>query len=507
MYFRVMTRYCLWVLLIFFVPSVAAQTKKKKKARRTASSKTTDKKLLSNHASILDFGAIANDGKDDTKAFQDASKWINSKKTGASLFFPKGVYQVGSQKYKQAGFHYKDQEIILLKNVTNVKLYGEPGSIIKYNPGLKYGSYDTLDGKPYLKQEKNIYNTGLIAALGSIIRLDSVDRIEIRDLELDGNIEKQIIGGKYGDVGCQIPHNGIFLSNVFNGLFINLKVYNFGLDGLMYGAVSQSKYDTAFVAKNCVFTLNGRNAMSIIGGRGFYIYNSKFTKSGHGKVASMPMAGCDIESEWSPIANGLFQNCNFEQNSGVGFLADSGPSENFSLDNCFFWGDRIWSVWVTKKNYTIKNSTIVGSIVHGYADAKNEQEATKYLNCYFVDSTIGDKKAYGNFLIELNGAKRMQFKNCKFRAKEKKLMWVDGSGSVKREDKYYFEGNTFFATLDGLVTNDYFSVFRTVVYKNNMFYINKTKANMNGLWLQSAASDNIGGNYFIYKDKVKEEIK
>ena len=52
----------------------------------------------------------------------------------------------------------------------------------------------------------------------------------------------------------------------------------------------------------------------------------------------MPSAGVDVEAEWGLITNGVFNNCEIIDNTGVGFVADSGPSDNVTLNNCTLVG-------------------------------------------------------------------------------------------------------------------------------------------------------------------------
>jgi hypothetical protein len=211
--------------------------------------------------------------------------------------------------------------------------------------------------------------------------------VEISDLELDGNLRALAIGGRYGDVGWQIPACGI-------GLFDNKgperisRVYSHhhGQDGIQIDGLDRSRGAgvTSLISDTrCEY--NGRQGFSLVGGRGYQFRNCKFNHTGKAGLASPPGAGFDIEAEGGKkIRDVAFTGCEFSDNAGSGMVADSGDSEGATFTSCTFIGTTNWGVWPNKPRFRFASCTFVGSIVHAFGD-RDPQRATQFLDCTFRD--------------------------------------------------------------------------------------------------------------------------
>ncbi len=435
-----------------------------------------------------DFGAKGDGITNDQAAFELASLKIKELKQNVTLLIPTGIYIVGNQIENQSN-ELSYFNTIYLEDCKNIEIVGEGKVILKSKPNMKFGSFDPTTFKK-IESSMNFYKPNYRKDIGDIIYLKNCDNVLIKNLELDGNINKMKIGGTWGDTGYQLIHDGIILFDCNKIEITKMNVHHFGKDGIMIGNKNEDTFaNNQIKISDCVFEYNGRQGFSWIGGSGLTVNNCKFAHTGqNGVVSSLPGAGIDIESEWCPITNGKFINCKIENNNGCGFLADSGPSSNVLIDSCIIVAPIMWSVWITKPNYTIKNTKICGSIVHGF-DANNDTEATKFENCSFNEK-LNDKIGYGNFLIEVNGIKRIQFTNCQFTAHSKKLMWIDGTSKWKTEEMPIFKNCKFTQTnLKQIINNDYLFVARVSNFKNCEFTINEKKENMRGIFMQNAGSN------------------
>jgi hypothetical protein len=251
----------------------------------------------------------------------------------------------------------------------------------------------------------------------------------------------------------------------------NIYSHHFGQDGIMIGNDSGNKKEKdEIVLKNSVFEYNARQGFSWIGGNDLTAENCKFNHTGKGKFASSPSAGVDIESEVGPILNGKFNKCEFINNAGCGLVADSGPSSQIRFTDCTFWGVTNWSVWINKPAYTITNSRIYGSFVHGF-DAPIDDEATRFIDCHFEDKPYQGKEPFGGFLIETNGKRRVSFINCTMVANKKKVMWMEGSPNWKPEEKYQLANCKLLFKGNFLPAGNWVAVTRSLQFRNSTFEI------------------------------------
>jgi hypothetical protein len=385
---------------------------------------------------IKDFGAKGDGKTNDHEAFKKAAKFFSDRKGYGRLIISKGVYLVGKQVKGGNGAAWLGEDVLSFKSCKNLTIEGKNASI-KLQGGMKVGSFDPRNGKPYESKLAQFTEYGYLAAPGDLIVLKECEGIRINSLKLEGNNRNIIEGGKFGDQGFQVPGDGIEIIDSKDILIDQVEADYFVRDGLQIINKTPEEWKTAsqkIKLKNCSFAYNGRQGLSWVGGVGLDATNCKFDHSGRGGVTSAPAAGVDIEAEVGVIRDGKFIDCEFVDNVGCGFVADSGPSRDVQCVNCTFWGTTNWSMWTTKPNYDFASCKFYGSIVQGY-DSPNDSDATKFIKCTFEDKPYKGIPPYGSYLVEINSKKRMLFDTCTFITRTKKIFWFEGNPSWKPEEK------------------------------------------------------------------------
>jgi hypothetical protein len=430
--------------------------------------------------SLKDFGAKGDGITDDMPAFIKATKFFNERKGNGTLIISSGTYMVNTQSINPiiGGTYYKKTQCLEFVDCQNLKILGNGKVLIKYIEGQRFGSFDPKTGKVYHPKMPFTDFTYRIG-IGEVLDFSNCENIEIKNIEGDGNISNMVIGGTWGDVGHQVGHCGIVLTNTHNVKIDKVSFHHFGLDGIMIvnkeRIVGGVTLKDNIVIQNSSFEYNGRQGLSWVGGNGLEVYNSKFNHTGrNGKISSSPGAGMDIESEVAPLCNGKFIGCEYINNTGVGVIADTGLSEDMVFDNCTFWGTTAWSIWAPKPNYVFKNSKIYGSIVR-LKDAQNDYEATKFYNCLFENKPYNGQKSYGSFLMELNNVQRVLFEKCIFNAKQGIVpIWIDSKESNFENSNLFKQCIINFA-VDTTKNYSYPSVLRNVTFDDTEFNISRKK--------------------------------
>jgi hypothetical protein len=219
-------------------------------------------------------------------------------------------------------------------------------------------------------------------AMISVMR--SRGTIEIADLELDGSLQQLVIGGPYGDTGHQVPMVGLVLiDNSASETVRNVRSHHHGEDGIVISGVQGRRARSRFESVACEY--NGRQGVSIVGGRGYDFVNCKFNHTGRAGLASAPGAGVDIEAEGGKTNRDFtFTDCEFIDNFGCGMVADSGDSEQARFTRCTFVGTTSASSWSFKPRFRFDDCTFVGEFLRTWPDA-DPAKATQFYRCSFYD--------------------------------------------------------------------------------------------------------------------------
>lgn len=369
-----------------------------------------------------------------SKAFAAASGAIN-RAGGGTLVMPAGTYRVGYQIRGRAPELLPD--IIRIESCSRPVVLEGAGVLLKAADRLRFGSFHPQTGRrhdpPTLPFTDPAYR---VDAYRMILVRDCKAPVRIEGFELDGNLGRYELGGQWADTGRQALAIGIMLDRNTGGVTIaNVNSHHHGLDGIMlvhHGLTASSpRYPITLIDVVC--DSNARQGLSWVGGTELTAIRCRFSRTGRSRFSSAPGAGVDVEAEDSVCRNGRFVDCQFDDNSGVGFVADSGDSANIRLERCTFIGTTSWSVWPRKPGIVFQDCQFVGSIVNVFSDA-DPRRATRFLSCRFT----GDRKlsptgaVYGEFLINLgSGAANVLMSDCQFNAVDAGIALAWTAGDVR----------------------------------------------------------------------------
>ncbi|MFM2385846.1 MAG: hypothetical protein RL660_603 [Bacteroidota bacterium] len=439
---------------------------------------------------IESFGAKANGSFNNLSAFHKASQFIAVRKGNCKITFSKGTYLIDPRDAEDPTKNLKSTIVFNLDNCKNISFVGQPGTIIKYAAGLRYGSFD-----PSTRLATSGVNTSRPNAseVGLLFYFNYCKSIKISNLELDGNVDEQAIGGEYGDRGIQLYYNGITASFTSGLQLTNLNVHHFGLDGLYIN--SDSATDLATKITNCKFEYNGRQALSWLGGKNLIATNCSFSYSGQGGVSSSPCAGIDIEpSRMTDLASkGVFNSCKLLDNKGCSVICDNLYARDVKFTACTLWNSEYYVTFIRSPKFVFTGCKISGLTLRG-CKAETWQDATRYVNCDFNDNDLNGKKMRQGFLYSESDARRLYFENCTFTARFNKLVWLSNDGYRDVDEKSKMINCKFYLYFADIPKGDYCSIIRSFTLQNNIFYDMRPKGKGESIVLLFERINSLGGN-------------
>lgn len=146
---------------------------------------------------IKSFGAKGNGRTNDHDAFQRAAAFFNARGGQGKLVISKGTYLVGKQVFNRTQPTepvFEGSDLLYFRNVKNLDIEGQNGSVVKYIKGLRYGAFKPVTGEPYKHGTQNFVLRGYLASIGNSITLNNCTSVKIINLEMDGNNGGHIIG-------------------------------------------------------------------------------------------------------------------------------------------------------------------------------------------------------------------------------------------------------------------------------------------------------------------------
>ncbi|MBZ4190006.1 right-handed parallel beta-helix repeat-containing protein [Niabella beijingensis] len=448
--------------------------------------------------SIKEFGAKGNGKVSDHEAFKKALAFFDKRHGNGKLIIPNGTYRIGRQVYNFGAKKknlYSPDDVVQITGFENFTIEGQGQSILIYESGLKFGSFESQTKK--LEVKRNFFDRTKAAFPGYCIRIENSKNVLIQNIQLDGNLKSMNIGGGYGDVGIQLPYTGIYILNSVSVRIKNTYVHHFGQDGITIS--NANKVPDNIQLSESKFEYNARQGLSWIAGNGLSVYKCVFGNTGEGGLFSPPGAGIDIEPERGSVRNGKFEFCEFSNNKGCGVVADRGDSKNMTFSNCVFNVKDNWAIWVTAPDYNFLNCRIYGPVVHGYR-ATNDNDATKFIKCYFED-IAGKGNTVSKFMIETNYASRILIKDCEFSINYKRPFWFVSQYKIA-DSMNKLVNNKFYLKNPGNPNKNFMGLVLGATLKGNIVFIPKIRSAdevyVKGLF-NHPQNINLGGNQIIIK--------
>jgi len=372
------------------------------------------------------FGAAGDGQTNDTAAFAKMTAAVNAAGGGTVILQAK-TYIVGQQIADPSSpYAYPPAPIMEFDGCKSSLAILGNGARLRCADDLRFGTFDRLTGLPTQHPMPFLGLDEVASPYRSMIAVQNCSgSISIENLELDGNLAGLKIGGQYGDTGWQIPASGLrLLNNSGAERVVAVHTHNHAQDGLYIdGPVDRTSSSSV---ENVVSEYNARQGCSLVGGCNYNFISCHFNHSGRGAIMSAPGAGFDVEAEVKSIRNLSFSGCEFVNNSGCGFVADSGDTEGVTLSDCLFVGTTGWSAWPCKPRIKFSNCRFVGAVCNVFAD-HDPARATQFSKCSFLDdpSLSPTKEVYGPSQAIANlgsGDQNVLFDGCNFTLKHELVL-------------------------------------------------------------------------------------
>lgn len=384
---------------------------------------------------VTHFGAFGDGVADDTDAFLDAAQWLRDSSNSSRqliLEIPNKNYMVGKQltpyqSYSTAqgsgpytnsltsAFNVrvrKGVDILDLTEVQNAKIVGEPGARIFYADGMHYGGFN-LSLQDTLIYSDNQPDTNHSASIGTMVRINKCNCVEITDLELDGNIAGTNVGGQYHgqmeSYGYQIAYDAIIVNNRSTKIGIDrVNAHHFGRDGLAVGTPNVSpNQPEEVIIRDMKSEYNGRQGLSWTGGEYLTAIRSSFSHTGQGGLVNNPGSGVDIEPEGGKCYYGYFSDCEIIDNRFYALISEGGNwpgwrAANITFDGCTFWAPNQHGLKpLQMRNTLFKDCQILGTVT--FAAGTGEDDFLTFDGCYFSDRGPDNQPVYtqGGRLLDL----------------------------------------------------------------------------------------------------------
>jgi hypothetical protein len=356
---------------------------------------------------------------------------INAASGGVIDLRPGATYIVGEQTIdpdvpQTTGYYYKPSPVLDFLSCTRPVVVRGNGAKIKCAAGLRYGTFNTSTGLPRSSNTPDFQVGGIQGGCATpyfhAIKFENCSGGQsVENLELDGNIAAQVIGGDYGP-GIQLLHVGLgFYKNSGLTYLRNVYSHHHGNDGILIdgNTVSEASPRDGGVVINCRFLHNGRNNMSIVNGKGWNFENCQFNGVGKGgnPVTSPPMAGVDLECESGVVRDIYFLNCEMVDNHSSGVAAPENTNcRRVVFKRCSVIATTGWATWLTCPDFKFEDSLFVGPQIYMH-NGPNGFEAVQYIRCTLTDdptlSPTGTVAGPGLNVAE-GGTLNLFFDNCLF---------------------------------------------------------------------------------------------
>ncbi|MEO7865265.1 MAG: hypothetical protein ABIR63_05275 [Sphingomicrobium sp.] len=271
------------------------------------------------------FGALGDGRTNDTAAFVAMTAHVNAM-GGGEIRLSHRTYVVGQQgKIAKKGYFAAPGPIMdFIACRLPLTIRGNHARLVA-DSALRFGTFDPATGMPTTHKQPYTGLGEIAAPYNQMILVkDCSGPVTISDLELDGNSARLVIGGPWGNTGWQLGGSGLILRDNHGPIAVrNLRSHHQPKDGAVGDGLGLPEVDERVSFTDCVFTDNGRNGFSLVGGNGWGFTRCRFDRSARNLAfrGSAPRAGIDLESERKrPIQAIRFRDCGASDNLQVAVL-------------------------------------------------------------------------------------------------------------------------------------------------------------------------------------------
>ncbi|MFQ2659331.1 hypothetical protein ACK3ZC_09290 [Aeromonas caviae] len=304
---------------------------------------------------------FATDGADDTTIIKRARNFIIA--MGGGTLKLTREYIVGKQVANPSPterapyWQSVDSDFLTFNGLKGVNVYFNQGASLRFNDGLRYGSFDPLTGAVYNPPTGNFTNSAYAASPGDMISFVDCLNATVRNPKARGNMDNLVVGGRWGDKGIQLSSIGVKSVRSVNTTIYKPDILDMPLDGLYAtGALDQW---INFVVYGGISDRSGRQGFSWVGGDGVFFYGVTLTRTGKGPVSSPPKAGIDVEDNGTGCKFGRFYDCKIYDNEGAQVLTLN-TTDNIKFINNDIAGVR--SVWPDSHGVEFISCNIYGYV-------------------------------------------------------------------------------------------------------------------------------------------------
>lgn len=347
------------------------------------------------------YGALGNGIHDDTYAWRKACAVVGAYGQGTLQLTAGRTYLVGNYHVNSSGNapHYEYDGLGRIAGARHGKItISGNGATVKLKDDLYVGGYHPVTGAP----DSSITSPGVqdplhlyAAEPGNLLTLETNLEVEVKNLNLDGNIQTQIFGGTYGDAGYQLDQTGIFLDLNDSVWIHDVGSSNNAKDGIsIANLVTETDPLKTVLIERATCDSNGRQGLSYNCGNHLEVYDSVFSKAGR-VVFNSPGCGVDVEPMGRYMAQGaLFDHCKFYDNQAYGLNLLNAPP--CIIRDCTLWGTTNYALKVgTSNSIDVDHLFIRCKLYGGYYHSSANR--IRFEQCSFLNPDVGDaNSAYPN---------------------------------------------------------------------------------------------------------------
>lgn len=344
---------------------------------------------------------FASDGADDTTIIKRARNFIIA--MGGGTLTLTREYVVGKQVANPSPsasapyWQSVDADFLTFNGLKGVNVYYNQGASLKFNDGLRYGSFDPLTGAVYNPPAGVFTNSAYAASPGDMVSFIDCLNSTVRNPKLRGNMDNLVVGGRWGDKGIQLSSIGVKSVRSVNTTIYSPDILDMPLDGL-YTTGTLNQWIN-FVVYGGISDRSGRQGFSWVGGDGVFFYGTVLTRTGKGPISSLPKAGIDIEDNGAGCKFGRFYDCKIYGNEGSQVLTLL-TTNNIKFINSDIAGDNGTAVWAESNGVEFHSCNIYGYVVNVASNL--------FKDCYFTNKLYQGSGVGSSLFMDISSPATIQ---------------------------------------------------------------------------------------------------